>query len=480
MAGNSKSCKYHPEIPSRWHCPDCSIHFCSRCVQANDRGEAYCPVCNLMLVKQESSAAIPPFWKRMPAMFIYPLHPASLLFLAIMSFASLLELVPLGGVIAAIILPFILMKYAFQVLQYTAIGQMRPPRGSTSMSGRDFELPVKSYLLLIVISFIAGLLSELGLLAMIVALVLLTILFPAMTMVLGVTRKFFQALNPLQLIEMIRMIGPGYLGLVGILMLLYGASGALLMLMVPMITPDNLLVVSIIVTFATSYYTIVMFHLMGYVIYQHHEALGVEIEVEYEPPSVTRGSPAPVGQSPVTKAQLLVQEGHPEIAGPFIARHLSSEMTAEQIQLHELYIKLLKQQGENEELLRAGREYILNLMAYGHGKKALQIFRLCHKVDPAFHLNHAEYTHTLVEAAQRASDYELMLALANNFAKRHPDYSNMFEIYLAVARVLHEHFKRDQQAVMILKSLIAKFPQHGSIQQAKMALARIVRAQQPA
>ncbi|HXH71262.1 MAG TPA: hypothetical protein VNI58_00385 [Mariprofundaceae bacterium] len=480
MAASSKACRYHPGTPARWHCPDCAIHFCSRCVPANERSEAFCPVCDRLLNRLEFSAEVPPFWKRMPAAFLYPLHPASLVFLIIMSLASLLQLIPLGGIIAALLLPFILMKYAFQVLQSTAVGHLKPPKGSTSMSGRDFELPVKAYLLLIVIAILGGLSSMLGLIAVIIALVGLTIIFPAMIMVLGVTRSFFQAISPMQLIEMVRMIGPSYLGLVGMLILLVGASSALMMLLGPTVTPSNFLVIIVVADFISSYYSIVMFHLMGYVIYQFHEELGVKPEVEYEPAAGKKKSAEPAGLSPVAKAQLLVQEGHPEVAKPFIAKHLSNDMSAQQIQLHELYLKLLKQLGEHEDLGRVGGDYILSLMEHGHGKKALQIFRLCYEVDPQFQLNHAEHTHSLMQAAQKASDYDLMLALANNFAKRFPTYPGLFELYLSVARVLHEHFKRDKQASSILQSLITKFPQHEGIQQAKMALARIGRSQQPA
>jgi hypothetical protein len=449
-------------------------------VQANDRGEAFCPACDRMLEKQDFSAEIPPFWKRMPAAFLYPLKPASLIFLTIMSLASLLQLVPLGGIIAAILLPFILMKYSFQVLQFTAVGHMNPPVGSTSMEARDFELPIKSILQLIVIGIVIGLSAMLGMLGIVISLVVMALIFPAMIMVLGVTRSFFKAINPVELADMVRMIGPSYLGLVGMLFLLYGSSGALLEFVGPAIIPHNILAILAIVTFISSYYTIVMFHIMGYVIYQFHEELGVQPEVEYEPAGVGKKS-EPTGLSAVAKAQLLVQEGHPEVAKPFIAQQLSSEMSAEQIQLHEIYIKLLKQdESTHDELKRIAKDYILGLMEHGHGKKALQMFHLCHEVDPKFRLDHAEHTHTLMQAAQKASDFELMLALANNFAKHHPDYPNLFEVYLAVARVLHEHFKRDKQAATILKSLITKFPQHASIQQAKMALARIVRAQQPA
>jgi len=434
-----------------------------------------------MLQKMDFAANILPFWKRMPAAFFYPLHPGSLTFLIIVSLASLLQLVPLGGILAALLLPFITLKYAFQVMQSTAVGHLAPPKGSTSMSGRDFELPIKLYLLVISVSIIAGLLSILGTFAVVVAAVLLTAIFPAMVMLLGVTRSFFQALSPIELFEMIRMIGPSYLGLVGMLLLLYSADGAVIMLMWPMIMAGNILTVTVLVTFISSYYTIVMFHVMGYVIYQYHEELGVKAEVEYEPVANNKKQSAePSGQSAFAKAQLLVQEGRPEIAKPFIAKHLSLEMTAQQIQLHELYFKLLKQLGEHEELTREAGAYIVSLMDHGHGKKALQVFRLCHEVDRTFALNHAGHTHTLIQAAQKASDFDLMLALAANFAKRHPDYPQLFELYLALARVLHEHFKRDQQASAILQSLINKFPQHEEIQQAKLALARIGRSQQPA
>jgi len=473
MASSASVCRYHPESPSRWHCPDCDIHFCSRCIQPNDSNQAFCPVCDLLLQKHEFTAIIPPFWKRLPAAFLYPLNLASLMFLAIISLVSLLQLVPLGGIIVAILLPFMIMKYAFQVLQHTAVGHMSPPLGSTSMSGQDFALPVKSYLLIILLSALVGLSSFLGLFGIIISVVLFTLLFPVMIMILGVQQQFFQALNPKEIIEMIQTIGASYFGLVGMLFLLISASSSLFYMFGEFIPLGNKLVLFVIANFVSSYYTVLMFHLMGYVIYQFHEDLGIKSEVEFEVGGKKKKTQAPLGQTPVSKASLLIQEGHPEIAKPFIRKHLSVELTAEQIQLHELYIKLLKQLDEHEELIRIASDYILSLMEHGHGKKALQTFRLCHELDASFQVNHAQHTHSMIQAAHKASDFDLLLALAQNFAKRHPEYDKLFEVYLVVARVLHEHFKRDQQAAAILKSLVQKFPKHESIQRAKMALARI-------
>ena len=451
MAERGSSCKYHPESPARWHCPDCNILYCTSCIQPNERNEAFCPVCELMLEKQEFGVYVQPFWQRMPATFLYPLQSKALIFLVIMSAASLLQLVPVGGVIAVILLPFILMKYAFQILQSTAVGHMAPPLSSTSMHGSDFALPLKSYFILIFIGVFVGLASQLGLLTLIIALLMMALLYPAMVMVLGVTRKFFQAFNPFKLIEMIRMIGSAYLGLTGMILLLYG-SAAVLTNMIASSLPNSFVINMTVFTFITSYYTLVMFHLMGYILYQFHENLGIQVETHHQ--ATNKKDNKPIGQSPLSKVRILLQEGHLEIAKPFIAKHLKNEVSAEQMQLHDLYIKILHQQQESVALKDVGKIYIFNLMEHGHAKKALQTFRLCHEVDATFRLDDAKHTDMLIQTAYKASDYELVLLLANNFAKKHPDYVQLFEIYLRVAGVLHEHFKR-----------------------AKMMLARIVRSQ---
>lgn len=476
MVSKNLLCKYHPDSPARWHCPDCALNFCKGCIQATDRDDAFCPICNLMLKKLNYSVDVLAFWKRMPASFLYPLHLGSLIFLVILSLASLLQLIPLGGIVAAILLPFILMKYAFQVLQHTASGYLSPPKGSTRMDAIDFELPFKMILLIILLSVVSGLLAVLGKIGIIIALIVLTLSLPAMIIVLGVTRSFFSSINPLRLFETVKIIGPSYFGLFGMLFLLVSANGAFFELISSWASERNTLILNVIVTFINSYYTIVMFHIMGYVTYQFHKELGIQPAVEYEQKR-SSNKHQKVSFTPLAKAQVLVQEGHPELAKNFISKNLNSSMSVEQIQLHELYLKLLSQLEEGDELKEVGRNFIVNLLDHEHRKKALQMYRFCYENIPVFQLNHAEYTHQLVETAHKASDYDISLILANNFAKNYPDYPKQFDLYLLVARILHDHFNRGEQAGKILKTLIAKFPQHESIQSAKLALNRIERVQ---
>ena len=227
-------CKYHAEIPAKWYCSGCKITLCSHCVmEERQTGKVIvCPACDKSLRKLSTAHAIPPFWKRMPDTFLYPLNGGSLAYLTGLALFSLLFFVPLWPVVivASLVLPLMMLRYGFSVLQHTAMGHLTPPKMSINFQLRELSLPLKLVAIMFFLGSLIGLiLYPLGVnivVIQMVAFALTQLVLPAMVVLLAVHSSFFRAINPVDIGFVISTIGLPYLALCGVLLLLSGAPAS--------------------------------------------------------------------------------------------------------------------------------------------------------------------------------------------------------------------------------------------------------------
>lgn len=147
-------------------------------------------------------------------------------------FAVLLSIFDLGGlygIFASIITQIWVVKYCYVLIEHIADGAQEPPVMSTDMLS-PFE--IRPWVQVGIIIAAAMLCAKIGGTAGIVLGCVLLTLLPASIAVLGVGEPFFQAMNPVMLLRLVRGLGPYYLLILaaipvylGILQLL-GALGA--------------------------------------------------------------------------------------------------------------------------------------------------------------------------------------------------------------------------------------------------------------
>jgi len=92
-------CKYHPQAPARWHCPSCEVDFCPQCVKKTGLAQNIptCHACGGELESLGMGNVITPFWERIPRFFQYPFRADALMYLGMLSIASLAVFIPLLG-----------------------------------------------------------------------------------------------------------------------------------------------------------------------------------------------------------------------------------------------------------------------------------------------------------------------------------------------------------------------------------------------
>jgi len=482
-------CKYHAEIPARWYCSGCKITLCSHCVmEERQSGKVVvCPACDKALRKLSTAHAIPPFWKRMPQTFTYPFNGGSLTQLFGFSIFSLLLFAPLWPVVvvASLILPFIILRYGFSVMQHTAMGHLSPPKISLNFRLHELSLPLKMVAVMISLSLILGIITypfgpqSIG--AQGFSFVVSQLLLPAMLIQLAVYNSYLQAMNPVGIGFVISTLRLPYLTLCGVMLLLSGGPLAVIALFMGIIP---LWMIGMFMVFVFGFFTVVTFHLMGYVVYQYHEQLGIKPEVEYnlkiKPSASNReggGNPTSTSYPMLQKVRLLIKEGMQQAAKATLKQELQqhAELDNARIEMHQLYHQMLVNEQESDAMLEHGRRFIPALLDLQMGKQAIAIFRDCTEIDAKFGLTVPEDIHKLASAAQKADEHKVVVSLMNGFMQKHADYPDAIELLLMASQSLQHHFRQDEKAKKVLLYVIKRYPEDPRVQKAKRDLMLIER-----
>jgi len=140
---------------------------------------------------------------------LVPFHFTSLILVAI--FSVLLTLFSGGGLyglIAQLFLQIWVVKYCYVLIEQLADGATEPPVMSTDMLS---PLEIRPWAQLGIIIGGTSLCMAIGGAASWVLAAVLLLLLPASIAVLGIGEPFYQAVNPLTLLRMVRGLGPYYL-----------------------------------------------------------------------------------------------------------------------------------------------------------------------------------------------------------------------------------------------------------------------------
>ncbi|WP_067520430.1 hypothetical protein [Endozoicomonas ascidiicola] len=265
-------CKYHPLQGASYVCHQCNVHTCQDCNRTEHQSsEARCFVCNDTLSVQGGAFTATPFWKRLNKAFKYPFSGNG--FAAIIA-ATLLSC--LGFIMPWFVLlaSAFITKYSFTCLQQTAMGQTQAPDIKEAYGGGLLLLIQITGILLIGIASVTVIAIYVGPIAGIAAICFFVLSIPASFILLAMEESFFKAINPLKQLQLMTTIGWPYLFLCLILMIMLGSVEALSFMI-----DDNMESMSIFLQSAVSnYYSVVMYHLMGYALFQYQDKLGFVAE----------------------------------------------------------------------------------------------------------------------------------------------------------------------------------------------------------
>lgn len=414
----------------------------------------------------EEATDIPPFWKLSAQFFRYPLHWEPMLYMLFLSAAVAVGVVlplPLIGIVIFLGAWLAFVRYAYKTLDQTSQGCLTPEQHSVTDDPERKNLPYKQFFIFVVFGVVIGFAQRLGGLAFGVALLFSILAMPASVMLLTITRSFWAGLNPLGAIGMMRVIGTPYLALCGFLFLLSASQGVLMEVLLPRL-PGWLIVP--VATFASMYFMLIMFNMMGYVVYQHHHLLGVTVR---EDAPGRRGAKGNGSQGDIGAAiGRLVGAG--EIEQALELAYEAQRTAPDDVAAHERYHKLLALAGKDERLLRHSQRYLALLLQRGKSDDALTLFRAMQARQADYAPEQPGALLRLAEAARRRREYKEALELLKGFDKRFPKHADIPAVYLFAAQVLAENLRQDAQARKLLQVLLVRYPDHPVQPQASQLL----------
>lgn len=478
-------CKYHPQRIATWGCDHCHISFCSSCLAQDDPdGEPACPLCQRPAVEIGDGQSAPPFWNRLPRFFALPfqLHPLGLL-VAITLVSALVGYRMFSAWLVQLLLMLTFYKFAYATLTRSARGHEHAPTLMQGLAGEGIDLAVKQFFVFVLLFVVLGVVRALlGAVAASIYYVVMLLCIPASVMALAIERRFASAVDPTMLFGIIKRIGVSYLALFFMLGVLSSGPAMIQDYMVKSIggeylalkkeDPRNVdpaearrikesfenkmfhLVIPVSI-FANGYFTLVMFSMMGYVLFQNHRRLGLEVDVE----------PEQIAEQPTARArehrllgdiEALIKEGRMEQA---ISRLRQRVLQHRQDRvLHDRFHGLLALSGDVPRLAGHGAEYIGMLLQSADRAKAIKVYRDCKQADPQFKLDSPNQVYPLAETMFGVGEYKLLVQLANGFHRLYPNHPDIPRLYLLVARALSEGLNQEEKALPILQLLQQRYP----------------------
>ncbi|MCG6981318.1 MAG: tetratricopeptide repeat protein [Deltaproteobacteria bacterium] len=471
------SCSYHPAKPAHFECSKCDADYCAECVikravPTYGRTETYyyCPKCQEIVERLDISDIIDPFWIRLPKFFIYPFHPRPLVLMLLVSVGVVLFARPgLVNLLINIALWGVLLKYSHAALKNTANSRYYPPRINSETIADDFGIVFKQVAIFVIVGIALAKVAQIfGPFIALVAMVVAILSIPAMIIVLVATGSLLHAVNPVVFITMAWRIGWGYLLMYLFLTILGGAPvllGRHIIAHLPASTHLFLLAL------AKCYYTIISYHLMGYVILQYHDDIGYEVELDDEDSILTENKVGqPAGSEILNRVDILIKEGKIDDA-VFLIRSETGGKIAE-LELAERYYNLLKIKQNIPDLLRHAVTY-LDLLAEAKDKEKLcEVYSECAARDPGF----VPSSSTLFKVASclnQAGNPKAAVNSYNRFVKANPKDPLLPKAYFLAANIIHEKLKNPKKAVGILKTLLKTYPNHEIIPHVQKYLRQI-------
>jgi tetratricopeptide (TPR) repeat protein len=474
------NCDYHPTRTAHWTCPQCDAHLCPDCVTTRDKGGYLqgqlihlCPKCNTPVDWVGVENIIAPFWNRLPKIFAYPLTLRTILLMLVLAIISMVAWkMGMVGLLLNGIVWLVVLKYSFESLKATAQGDLRPPKLSAETISQDIHQVLKQYLIYIIIFFASVWLffsvnPILG-----VAFVLVVLFFiPAMIILLVTTGSLIHAMNPMIFVPMVSRIGWGYLLMYFFLFLLGSAPAIAAQYIMQFFPIDLHLLLS---NFAKSYYTIVSYHLMGYVILQYHDQVGYQVDFEdFNDPSQERSAPETVDPDAavLNEVKSLIQDGKLDEAIATI-----KQMTAASgilgVNLGERYYTLLKMKKRKADLLRHAVDYLDLLAGQNEKAKALDVYSECRTLNPQF-LPTATALFKLGGWLNESGKTKEAVRTYNRLVKAYPDSPMLPKAYFRAAQIFNDRLMNPDRARKILIGLLNKYPDHEIAPQVKNYLSSI-------
>lgn len=424
-------CKYHPLDGATYYCEQCKVHQCDHCVD-DEPLLARCFVCGHNLESLGSGNKAEPFWRRLPEAFKYPLNASSMSLIVITSIASVLAmLMPFLWILSLLLYLFAagaLLKYSLTCLEHTALGEMKAPDVLDAYQG-GISLLLKLLVITVVLVLLVGTAANYlgpavgGLLGFIVV-----ICFPAILIRFAQTESMLEAINPMAALALIGAIGLPY-GLLMVFILIMMTSVGLLQEWIGQLFPA---VSYVFQSMVSSYYTLVVFHLMGYMLFQYQDQLGYSARSDDDEEQPKREA----ADRLAAQIQVLLKEGDYERVVTLY--YQAFKQFPNDARFFDQFFELLYTCKKTALMADFGSTYLHFLNRKKRIDKLTPVFKQIRLIAPDFLPDNPALRVQLASSLKQQGDVALAVKLLNGMHKQFPDYAELPQAYYLLSTILEQ------------------------------------------
>ncbi|TGN39005.1 hypothetical protein E5Q11_13965 [Marinobacter confluentis] len=402
-----------------------------------------------------------PFWNRIGAFFRYPFHTDPLLVIAICTLVPLLITNSIVGLIVWLVLAIALLKYTYAVINHTAEGHMKPPPVSVAFSGSGFDIVILQLLVFILMfALVSAAMMVGGPVLMLVVLALVVLALPASVMVLAMEHSVAAAVNPMNLAVLISRIGSPYFLLYGYLILLSVASGAAQEFAFNHFAPQ---MANIVAGFLNSTFTLMLFHMLGYLLFQYQEELGFASDHQDEE-SVAEMQGRDRTHRFDADIDMNLKDGNYDRVQSMLKESLKRDPSNAH-RLEQLHA-LLSARNDQQELYRYHPRLLTMLADRNDGDTMAGLLTTLEKVEPGFRLDDPQLAVHCAQTLYHRGQFKPALKLLQDFHKRFPESESLPQAYLTAAQALANGLGQWEKATAFLtfvKKRCGNHPLHEQI-----------------
>lgn len=441
-------CKYHPLTAATHKCAHChTLHCDSCCHEDNFNAKKSCFICHRELESVSDTNNILPFWRRLEESFRYPMNMDSIILIIGISVLTTISSFLPFALIWFLLLTSALFKYCFCCLENTSNGDMKAPDIGEAYGGGFGLIFSLIFMVIVIISVIWASFVYIGpMFSSIVGIVLIAG-FPAMIINMALTESLADALNPVKMFSLMSAIGMPYGLLLAFIMIMSGSVS-----FINSILGQDLSLISVILqSIVSNYYMIVVFHIMGYMIFQFQKELGFQTNIG----SRESGEKKPVLQKHMERIDVLLKEGqyHDVIKG---YKEIMENYPREK-DIKPRYFELLLASHNREELIQFMPDYF-NFQLLANRKDQIPItYKRVLKVYPEYLPDSPEQRLKLATICHENGDAVTVVKLINGIYQTFPDFEGMYQAYALMAEALELLPNREKQAAQcraFLKKLV--------------------------
>lgn len=416
---------------------------------------ALCPHCSRAMRYLGAATEVEPFWNRIGAFFRYPFHTDPLIVIAICTLVPLMLSNSIISWVITVVLVIALLKYTYVVISHTAEGHMKPPPVSVAFSGSGFDIVFLQLLVFFLMgALIAATQMLLGPFFTMIVYALVILALPASVMVLAMEHSVAAAVNPMNLATLISRIGSPYFLLFLLLIVLTMASGAAQQFAYVHLPPG---MSNIVAGFLNSTFTLMLFHMLGYLLFQYQEELGFASDFQEDDVS-SHSSKRDRSLRVDADIDMNLKDGNYDRVHS-ILKDLLKRDPDNVHRLGQLYA-LSMARDDQQELYRNHARLLGMLADKNDGEGMADLLKRVEAIEPKFQLDDPGLSLRCANTLFQRQQFKPALKLLQDFHKRFPDSEVLAPAYLTVARVLANGFGQWEKATAYLNFIKKRCVNH--------------------